>query len=90
METISRANLRELQPDEKRRYGLSAGVKVIGPQLAGDLRWNQNICSGFIISTVNGKAVTGLSNFKRLLKTGQGLFVGGMYPDGTHDTYYID
>jgi hypothetical protein len=90
MDTISGRNLRELQPDERRKYGLSSGIKVTGPQHAGELRWNRNIVPGFIISTVNGEAITGISNFKRLLKTSQGLFIGGMYSDGIHETYYID
>ena len=90
METIDRTNLRALTTDEQKKYGLSSGVKVTGPVQTGGIRWNNNISPGFIICTVNGQPVSDLFVLEQQLRSPSGAWVSGMYPDGTHDTYFIN
>ncbi|MGB3777730.1 MAG: hypothetical protein WA960_05185 [Tunicatimonas sp.] len=89
METTDSTNLRELTTDEQRKYGLSSGIKVTGPVHTGEIRWNNNISPGFIIITVNGQTVNGIFTLKQQLANPQGAWISGVYPDGTHDTYFI-
>jgi hypothetical protein len=89
METIDRTNLQALTPNEQRKYGLPSGVKVTGPIQAEGIRWNNNISPGFIICSVDGQPVVDLYTLKHQLRGSSGAWVSGMYPDGTHDTYFI-
>ncbi|MFP4088839.1 MAG: hypothetical protein ACLFUB_06725 [Cyclobacteriaceae bacterium] len=90
METMVDEYLRELNLEERQKYGVSSGLKLIATPPQENLRWNANICPGFIILTVNGKVVPSLQNFISMLKTNQSLHLRGMYQDGIHEAYAID
>ena len=89
METIDRTNLRALTADEQKKYGLSCGIEVIDPIQTGGIPWNSNISPGFTICTVNGQPVTDLFVLTQQLRGPSGVWVSGIYPDGTHDAYFI-
>ena len=89
METVHRTNLRELSSDERRKHGLSSGIKVTGPLQAEGIRWNNNISPGFIICSVNGQPVADLYTLKHQLRGSSGARISGVYLNGTHDTYFI-
>ena len=81
--------LRELTLKEKTRLGISTGIKVSGYVNPRLWRWNENIIEGFIILAVNGICVRSLQEFHQLLISEEELNIEGIWPDGTHDHYYI-
>jgi hypothetical protein len=80
-------NIRELSEDEKKILGVKFGLKIIGPT-TGILK-DTNLCEGFVITTINDRKVHSLNQLEELLMSGQGALIKGIYPDGTHDHYFI-
>jgi len=90
MDAIERTNFRELNAEEAKKYGTHGIVVIDALHPNSKLRWNENIPSGFIVTTVNGQPVTDQFDFEQRLKSNKGLLLSGVHSDGTHDTYYIE
>lgn len=43
-----------------------------------------------IITRVNGVTIKSFKHFGELLKENDGVMLGGIYGDGTHDEYYFE
>ena len=81
--------LEELTSKEKSYYNLRGGLKVtqIGP---GKIRDNTDIRPGFIITSMDNKAVEDLEDLQQILgnKNGGGLMMEGIYPNRAGVHYY--
>jgi hypothetical protein len=84
--TIIGTELCELSGAEKERLGINFGVKIVGP-ISGLLS-GSNLSEGFIITKIDGKAISSLEQLELQLADEQGVMIEGIYPDGTHDRYF--
>jgi serine protease Do len=76
------ARLRELSRDEIRDLNISNGVQV--SQLAPGKFMSAGIQEGFIITSINNTPVNSPSDVRKILDGHQGgVYVEGVYPDGT-------
>ncbi|MGI9543954.1 MAG: hypothetical protein ACR2MX_11920 [Cyclobacteriaceae bacterium] len=80
-------NLRELTAQEKKKYEVDIGLKVVG-RVTGNLREETNMCEDFIITAINGKPVASLEEFEDMIDGEKGVMLEGFYPDGTPDHYF--
>jgi len=90
MDLIHSTCLRELSTDEKAKLGISSGIQYLFDGQQGEIRWNYNIGNGFIITVADYNPVRNLQEFLALIKTPRSFCVSGIYPDGTHQQYYIE
>ncbi|EAY29551.1 serine protease, HtrA/DegQ/DegS family [Microscilla marina ATCC 23134] len=83
------AEFAELTDAEKQRYDISGGVKV-SKMFAGTLRSMTDMQEGFIITEVNGKKVSSISDLKSALSSSNSSMVtlGGVYPNDPGQRYY--
>ena len=84
------AKFEEISSIEKKKYGLSNGIKVksIG---AGKLRL-EGVKEGFIIITVNRKIVNTADDIKKIIDSESnngGILIEGIYPNGRRGYYAI-
>ena len=86
METIIGANVSELTAEEKKNFGLSFGIKILGP-ISG-LLTESHLGEGFIITKINGINLESMEQLENEMNKTEGAMIEGMYPDGTHDRYY--
>ena len=90
MDMIHHKCLLELNPNESAKFGVSSGIQYKFNKYEGELRWNYNIGNGFIITVANCHPVRTLQEFVTLLQTHKSFCVSGIYPDGTHQHYFIE
>jgi Do/DeqQ family serine protease len=79
--SILGAQLTEVSPSEKSKLGIRGGVKVtdIG---SGKLR-SEGVQKGFIITSINNKAVASVDDVKSILSGIKGgVYIEGVYPNG--------
>ena len=75
------ASFEELSKDDLKKYHITNGVQVAdinsGKLLSAGVR------KGFIITEINGTAITSISDIQRMIeKTKGGVFIEGKYPNG--------
>lgn len=87
--------LKEIDAQELRRLGLSAGIQVSG-LTDGKFR-EAGIRQGFIILSVNGQRIRSVSDLEKLYDTvfnsaseDKVLFITGIYPTGRKSHYAVD
>lgn len=90
MDTIDQSCFRELSPAEKARLGISSGIQFVYCSFAGGLRWNYNIGKGFVITVADHQPVRKLRDLLKLLHSQKSFSISGVYPDGTHQQYFIE
>ena len=78
----------EMSEEEKHSMGIKYGLKVVHSQPVQ--LYDPNINEGFIITKVNGTPIKSFQHFEELLKGKDGVMLGGIYEDGTHDHYYFE
>ena len=83
------AELRELTDDEKRRFGIGYGMKIVNLD-NGKLK-QSGIEEGYIILKANREPVGSIADLKRVIaSTDGGLFITGIYPNGQVAYYAIN
>jgi len=83
-ETVSAigASFEDITAEDKRELGIKNGVRVAAIS-AGKLR-DAGVKQGFIITLINNKPVTGVDEIKNFLSRAKGgVYIEGIYPDGT-------
>lgn len=80
------ASLRSLSVDEKRKYGVASGV-VVSEINNGILAQQTNMKKGFVIVSVNDKAVGSSEDVQKALAQSNAAQIGGFYP-GNRGMYY--
>lgn len=88
------AAFKELNNDEKRKFGISFGVLVAGVDNDGKFK-AAGISKGFIILKVDNQAVSSSEDIEKIVQTvsgrqDKGLFISGFYPNGRTRYYAID
>ena len=78
----------EISKKERSSMGINYGLKVINSRHV-ELN-DPNINEGFIITTVNEVPIKSIQHFEEMLKDSDGVMIGGIYSDGTHDHYYLE
>lgn len=81
------ATLSDLSPEDRRKYKVEGGVKVVE---VGEGKWkNSNVREGFVITGVDNKKVKNTEELLTLLNTkkGEGTLIEGVYPNG-EKAYY--
>lgn len=86
---LFRSKLAEVSEVDKRRLGIEGGVKVTA-QLSGKLAQRTHMCSGFIIYTINEEPIHTMQDFANAVADKKGVMLGGVYPDGRRDHYYLE
>ncbi len=85
--TILGAEFVEVSDREKQRFDINGGIKVIKLN-KGTLR-DAGIEEGFIITSVNKKAILEVTDFRRIINNARGgILVEGVYPDG-EPAYFV-
>jgi Do/DeqQ family serine protease len=80
------AQFAEVAPSELNKLQINSGVKVVDPG-KGRLR-EEGILKGFIITSINNKAVRSAEDVKSLLSGNHGVFnIEGIYPNGVVASY---
>jgi len=81
--------LEEVPSAEARKLGVAGGLRIKSIK-DGILKTNTNIKEGFIITGVNNRAVTTLSDLENILKNsrGEGVLLQGKYPNENGTRYY--
>lgn len=82
------AKLKEVSAEDKKRIGISGGVQIT-EQLSGKLANRTHMCQGFIICTINNQLIDTVKDFSKAVAGKSGVMLGGIYPDGRIDRYYI-
>ena len=83
------AELRELTDEEKYKFGIDYGMKIVDLS-AGKLR-DSGINEGFIILKANREPIKSVTDLKRVIaSTDGGLFITGVYPNGQVAYYAIN
>jgi len=78
----------EISEKEKSLFGINYGLRITNSQ---HLEPNgPNINEGFVITTINGIPVNSIEHFWKMLKENDGVMLGGIYSDGTHDHYFME
>jgi serine protease Do len=76
------ASFRELTGDERRDLNINNGVQVT--EVAPGKFMSAGISEGFIITSINNNPVNSPSDIRKILENHQGgVYVEGIYPDGT-------
>lgn len=82
------AQFSELSQDEKRKFGLTQGIKV---KDVGNGRLKKaGVPNGFVITAVNNRAINTIKDLDDIvkgLKTGEGILIQGYRPDGRADYF---
>lgn len=81
------ATLSDLSQEDRRKYKVENGVKVVE---VGEGKWKRsNVREGFVITAVDNKKVKDTEELLRLLnsKKGEGTLIEGVYPNG-EKAYY--
>lgn len=86
---LFRSKLADITDMDKRRLGLEGGVKVTA-QLSGKLAQRTHMCTGFIINTINEQPIRNMQDFTNAVANKKGVMLGGIYPDGRCDRYYLE
>jgi len=86
---LIQSKLADITETDRLRLGLEGGVKVTA-QLSGKLAQRTNMCSGFIIDTINDQPVRNMEDFTNAVTDKKGVMLGGVYPDGRRDRYYLE
>jgi serine protease Do len=80
------AQFAEVAPSELNKLQINSGVKVVDPG-KGRLR-EEGILKGFIITSINNKAVRSAEDVKSFLSGNHGVFnIEGIYPNGVVASY---
>jgi serine protease Do len=80
------AQFAEASPSELEKLGIRNGIKVVDPG-KGRLR-EEGILKGFIITSINDKAIGSIEDVKRMLSGTSGLInMEGVYPNGVVASY---
>ena len=80
-DTILGAKLVELENSEKKKLGISYGVRVA--ELASGKLRTEGVKEGFIITRVNNKSVETTEDIRRILESSKGgIYIEGIYPNG--------
>jgi serine protease Do len=78
---IMGAKFNELSGDELRKLGIRYGVKIV--ELKQGRFSKASIEEGFIVTRMNNKPVTSVSDIKNILKNSSGgVYIEGIYPNG--------
>jgi S1-C subfamily serine protease len=80
------ANLRALTAEEKRRFNISSGVLVTDIS-NGLIAQQTNMRKGFVITTVNDRAVSSSEDVQLAISQSKAAQLGGFYP-GNNGRYY--
>ncbi len=83
------SRLREVTAADRQRLGIPGGVKVTA-HLSGKLAERTNMCPGFVITVVDNKKIHTLKDFLGAIENKSGVMLGGIYPDGYMDHYYLE
>lgn len=86
---LFQSKLTEVTEMDKRRLGIEGGVKVTA-QLSGKLAQRTNMCSGFIIYSINDEPIHNMRDFTSAVADKEGVMLTGVYPDGRRDRYYLE
>ena len=86
---LMRSRLREVTAVDKRRLGITGGLKVTA-HITGKLAERTNMCPGFVITAVDHVGVYTLEDFANALENKAGVMLEGVYPDGYVDRYYLE
>ena len=79
--------MKPLSPEEKRRYGIKSGVAIT--ELGDGLLARQTqIRKGFVILSVNNKAINSADDLLRVLSGTQQAQIAGFYPGNRGMFYY--
>ena len=80
-DTILGAKLVELENSDKKKLGISNGVRVA--ELASGKLRTEGVREGFIITRVNNKSVETTEDIRRILESSKGgIYIEGIYPNG--------
>ncbi len=81
------ATLQKIATEDKRRFMIEHGIKVIGVRDDGLLK-RGGIQEDFIILTINGESIINKSDLNNALRTEEELIrIHGIYPNGMRITY---
>ncbi|MFN4298999.1 MAG: Do family serine endopeptidase [Thermaurantimonas sp.] len=89
LENILGAKLENISNEDKRRFNISHGVKVVSTQPGGKFR-KIGVPDGFIITSANNRPVRSVEEFNAMLqglKSGDGVLIQGIRPDGRPDYF---
>ncbi|MGK0637916.1 Do family serine endopeptidase [Schleiferia thermophila] len=89
LENLIGAKLENLTADDQRRYNVQYGIKVVSVQPGGKFK-KIGVPEGFIIVSANNRPVRNLEEFQNVLKglkTGEGVLIQGIRPDGRPDYF---
>lgn len=75
------ASFEELSKDDLKKYHITNGVQVA--EINSGKLLSAGVRKGFIITEINGTAITSISDIQRMIeKTKGGVFIEGKYPNG--------